>query len=1099
METAWLIGEGSTRRKPHIQRGVEQGPAHPDAPLTDTERWLQNTGHEFAKRIHQAEPNPDHIYRGMAVPPEWIEKARQDGSITLPLSSFSPYAFMAHDYSRPDPDRGWAARKGHGVILKVEPGSKSHPINYDENVSHGDFDVLGMHQLTDDESVNEYEEEPDGIPRTVIHVRQRSVPAPVNPTHTASTDGIRYAAGNKPNDWEDPIKGGPQTLYRGLVVPSPVDLEGLARSVGRNWTTDEDRAGFFSDPFEYEGVPSTDTHNYRGGEGPFVGVHLEGEWDGDPDSVDHDWQRVHYDEDEVRLKPGTPVNVTRMHYVYPDHGWDDENALVDGPKKFHASIDGIRYAHIVDADVAEDLMRLAGVMPGPGDVHLPVEELWSYRQGEVDPANPYDGPPPQRGASRLAAVNQDLVDRLKGEFHAWRRQQPKGSIFGGGIIGGLDHWPNIEKFLKDQYPAAHRGLDMGYEEARTLLDHGRMYPQGHPLADSVQGYETGPEAEAKHGYDPKEIAAGMLLLHNKTDRFRGDLSQEDQARLNDIAQKRYQMQRTYEQRNARRRTAAEDPHSLVERLRGLNHRHMLHRSSRPLPDAVIAKHPPLSVKEEAERARLTKLDIGLNDKWNEMQPMTEQELALHKAFRPDAHRHDDLDALTDQQKARHYADLHRLPEVAYGRMPREQHQYDQLHDWAQGYFGNMQNDAQDALERWDDYHQTGLHPTGIESLEGLSDAHHPDLTSAWGAEMTRVTSDRTPVRDKIPTGQYVLLADAAHRHRAALEEMAEHGPLHHDPTRRKSYAFEHVEDTRNKLRVELQHKQVFAVPHIGQLSRIQNPGEVHDANGVVNPRYGRGMTPGGYQDYADQRAYNINCQRCVLASEARHRGYNVEAQRNYRKSDIFSHPDDDTQFPDHSIAHWFSGDTGKTPRWQDVEDLPDPAWQPEDLSDLTDKQREQYLRGTGGVQKPTTLASNPGPHHWDHMTSQIAAWGPGARGIVAVTYKSLGGDTKRHVLKAHVGPDGKVNYYDPQTDEHDQGSHWRDKVDYAGSNDNHRESRNLGAQNWDKQFGSQVINKHYSPLRYLRVDDKELHPGAAYHMVDRGTAVGEPLLPDAIS
>lgn len=150
-------------------------------------------------------------------------------------------------------------------------------------------------------------------------------------TRTATADG-----GNRPNDWEDPVKGGPQTLYRGLVVPSPVDLEGLARSVGRNWTTDDDRARYFSDPFEYEGIPSIDTHGYRGGEGPFVGVNFEGEWDGDPDSVDHDWQRVHYDEDEVRLKPGTPINVTRMHYVYPDHGWDDENVLADGPRDFHA-------------------------------------------------------------------------------------------------------------------------------------------------------------------------------------------------------------------------------------------------------------------------------------------------------------------------------------------------------------------------------------------------------------------------------------------------------------------------------------------------------------------------------------------------------------------------------------------------------------------------------------------------------------------------------------------------------------------------------------------------------------------------------------------
>lgn len=166
--------------------------------------------------------------------------------------------------------------------------------------------------------------------------------------HTAAED-----------DWEDPAQGGPQTLYRGIVVPSPVDLEGLAKSVGRNWTTDDEVSGKFSDPTEYRGIPSTDSHGMRGGEGPFVGVHLEGEWDGDPDSVDHDWHRVHPDENEIRLKPGTQVKVRNVNYVYPDAGWDDENILTDGPRDFHASTDGIRYAHIVEADVAEDLMRLA--------------------------------------------------------------------------------------------------------------------------------------------------------------------------------------------------------------------------------------------------------------------------------------------------------------------------------------------------------------------------------------------------------------------------------------------------------------------------------------------------------------------------------------------------------------------------------------------------------------------------------------------------------------------------------------------------------------------------------------------------------------------
>lgn len=196
--------------------------------------------------------------------------------------------------------------------------------------------------------------------------------------------------------------------------------------------------------------------------------------------------------------------------------------------------------------------------------------------------------------ARLAAVTQDLVDRLKGEFHAWRKQQPKGSIFGGGVIGGLDHWPNIENFLKDQYPAAHRGLDMGYEEARTLLDHDELYPAGHPMADRAKPYDTGPQAVAKHGYDPKEIAAGMLLLHNKTDRFRGDLSDEDQARLHDIARKRYRMQRDYEQRHARLAMAWQDWAPKIQHWQSTDEKYpggMYYIEHRDLPDHPLTGTP----------------------------------------------------------------------------------------------------------------------------------------------------------------------------------------------------------------------------------------------------------------------------------------------------------------------------------------------------------------------------------------------------------------------------------------------------------------------------------------------------------------------------
>jgi ribosomal protein S18 acetylase RimI-like enzyme len=157
--------------------------------------------------------------------------------------------------------------------------------------------------------------------------------------------------------------------------------------------------------------------------------------------------------------------------------------------------------------------------------------------------------------SVTAAVTQDLVSRLHDEFHDWwdKNGEEPDDIFGEGgededgyggdpnayaTRGPIGHWPNIENFLKERYPAAHKDLGAGLEEAASGLD-------GRWVGDE---YETGPEAEARHGYDPKEVAASMLLLHNDSHPLRGHLADEDQARLNDIAQKRYQMQRTYEQR-----------------------------------------------------------------------------------------------------------------------------------------------------------------------------------------------------------------------------------------------------------------------------------------------------------------------------------------------------------------------------------------------------------------------------------------------------------------------------------------------------------------------------------------------------------------------
>lgn len=145
-----------------------------------------------------------------------------------------------------------------------------------------------------------------------------------------------------------------------------------------------------------------------------------------------------------------------------------------------------------------------------------------------------------RGPDRTAALAKTLVDNLEDEYADWWDQT------GWGGKARINSWPHVEEFLKDRYPAAHRGLSYGFEEARPLLDWDWRHPDEDP--GQLQRYQTGPEAIAQHGYDPKEVAAAMLLLHNESDPSRADLSDEDQQRLVDIAEKRTKMQRDFERR-----------------------------------------------------------------------------------------------------------------------------------------------------------------------------------------------------------------------------------------------------------------------------------------------------------------------------------------------------------------------------------------------------------------------------------------------------------------------------------------------------------------------------------------------------------------------
>lgn len=518
----------------------------------------------------------------------------------------------------------------------------------------------------------------------------------------------------------------------------------------------------------------------------------------------------------------------------------------------------------------------------------------------------------------------------------------------------------------------------------------------------------------------------------------------------------------------------QDPQAVVDRLRALNHRHFLHRTTRPLPDRVLSQHPPLSVQEEAERQKLNSMTTKLHDRWNEMTPLTDGEMALHQALHPMDHRKDDLDSMSDRQKAEHFADLHHLPEVAFGRMPREQHQYDRLKPWAEHYFGNMENDVQDEVERHRQYLQTGRHPSGVTSLEGLDDAHRPELTGAWASELAaNGTGKRLRARQE--------------EYHQALHRVATHGPLHRDQNQLADmYAFQHLDNARNNLRVELQHAYLFRVPHTDELSPIEEPSERHARSGLANPRYAHGT---GGKTVAAQMAYQVNCQRCVLAAEARHRGHNVEARPNYR--DATDSSGNDRQFQDHDIATWFRNADGTVPKWIDAEDQFDPdEYKPTDYGRPTMKHDELPDGGYG-----LRLKHQPGEKQWDHMHEQIKSWGPGARGAVVMSTPTLTGNSHtRHIIHVVVDDKGKVNYIDPQTGNNDA-SHHRESIGYNLHPENQTKRLWVDKRPIDEDDKVALHNQNMSPLRFMRLDDKQLAPGTAQHMVDRGTANGRGIIP----
>lgn len=163
--------------------------------------------------------------------------------------------------------------------------------------------------------------------------------------------------------------------------------------------------------------------------------------------------------------------------------------------------------------------------------------------------------------------NHPVVDQIHNEFNDWwenggtpGNEWSAGPDEDGVDRGPIGHWPTVENFLKERYPAAYRGLGYGYEEAKAVLDNEGEIHRAHPEsyrgesdpAKQPKPYETGNDAVAKYGYDPREIASAAMYLHNLSRGIESfsATSWEDDGRLYDIARKRHQMQRNYENRQS---------------------------------------------------------------------------------------------------------------------------------------------------------------------------------------------------------------------------------------------------------------------------------------------------------------------------------------------------------------------------------------------------------------------------------------------------------------------------------------------------------------------------------------------------------------------
>ncbi len=153
-------------------------------------------------------------------------------------------------------------------------------------------------------------------------------------------------------------------------------------------------------------------------------------------------------------------------------------------------------------------------------------------------------------AEKTVAFNpQEVANRLKDEFYDWEDQQDPDRYDDNEWNLGYGYWPMVEDFLKDRYPAAHRGFMCGQEDASHFIDNpqsgkpDRYTPWSRYSDEESEDYDpsydpepyaSDPKTIQQLGYDPSEIAAGMVLLHNQRNRPGLGYEDLDKQRLVDI-------------------------------------------------------------------------------------------------------------------------------------------------------------------------------------------------------------------------------------------------------------------------------------------------------------------------------------------------------------------------------------------------------------------------------------------------------------------------------------------------------------------------------------------------------------------------------------